>query len=198
MTLMYPSAMERIGKELGYPAGPAKLIENLQSWLLPYRHYIVRVRINSINRYQQIPFVSLKIDGKVQRFNKGETVPDTCVVDRITLEDWIEFCEIEFEILEGVYWDEEGVKDVKTVIRDLFELRNQYKATGNPMQSVVKLIMNSAYGKLVLKKLHKEFVIKPFETSQEYVADRFGIFKSLKDFGNHSEICMACYDDLHS
>ena len=58
--------------------------------------------------------------------------------------------------LIGVYWDEEGVKDVRRVIRDLFDLRNQYKATGNPMQSVIKLIMNSAYGKLVLKKLQEE------------------------------------------
>ena len=66
------------------------------------------------------------------------------------------------------------------------------------MQSIVKLIMNSAYGKLVLKKLNEEYVIKPLEGSCDYVADRFGIFKSLKDFGVHSEICLACYDDSYT
>ena len=130
MTSMYPSAMERIGKELGgYPAGPAKMLEDLYTWPIPHRHYIVRITVDSINKYQQIPFVSLKIDGKVRRFNKGELVPSTCVVDRITLEDWVKFCGVEFTMLQGVYWNEEGVDDVKTVIRDLFDLRNEYKAT---------------------------------------------------------------------
>ena len=198
MTSMYSSAMERIGKELGYPAGPAKLLKNTTEWPIPHRHYIVRITVDSIGKYQQIPFVSLKIDGKVCRFNKGETVPHTCVVDRITLEDWVKFCDIRFTILEGVYWDEEGVKEVESVVRDLFDLRNQFKATGNPMQSIVKLIMNSAYGKLVLKKLNEEYVIKPLEKSRDYVADRFGIFKSLRDFGLHSEICLACYDDSYT
>jgi len=90
MNSMYPSAMMRIGEECGYPTGLAVMTptENL-SYPLSYRHYVVHIRIRAINKYQQIPLVSVKVKGIIKRLNRGDIPDCTFVVDKITLEDKI-------------------------------------------------------------------------------------------------------------
>ena len=104
MTSMYPSAQYRIGKEMGYPMGEARKIPaDCLNYPLPYYHYIVRVKVLRITKHQQIPFISLKVNGIIQRYNRGELPPETLVVDKITLEDYIQFCGMEFELIGGLY-----------------------------------------------------------------------------------------------
>ena len=70
MTSMYPSAQYRIGKEMGYPMGEAhKIPSESLNYPLPYYHYIVWIKVLRITKHQQIPFVSLKVKGMVQRYN---------------------------------------------------------------------------------------------------------------------------------
>lgn len=68
---MYPSSMLLIAEEIGgYPEGPGKLWServNLQD----ATHYLLRIKITRIGKYQQIPFISKKVGGKMRYWNKG-------------------------------------------------------------------------------------------------------------------------------
>ena len=193
----YPSAMKRIANECGYPCGPCKLIQ-IFSYPLPYLYYIVRIRITNNGKYQQIPFVSVKVNGKILRFNRGDFPEQEFVVDKITLEDWIEFCDITFEILEGVYWDGDVNCEVGETILSLHDLRRYYKSIGSDLQACTKLLMNEAYGKLVIKKVDRNVVIKGFDEAIRYASDRFGLLKRIVTFGDHTEVTLAHYDDSYN
>jgi len=201
MNSMYPSAMMHIGQECGYPRGPAKKIPH-SSLVYPllYFHYMVRIHISAINKFQQIPLVSVKVkSGSIKKYNMGDIPEETFVVDKVTLEDWIEFCRIEFELIEELFWDNGGIHECADTITDLKQLRDEYKREGNDLQQDVKLIMNMGYGTLVLKKVGKSIVIKEHsEEATDYVSERFGIFKSWTRFSKHVEIKMAKYNEDYS
>lgn len=117
------------------------------------------------------------------------------VADKPTLEDYVNFCGIEFEVVEGLYWNSGGVHEVKDTVVSLNRLRDEYKAAGIPIQEVIKLIVNSSYGKLMLKKTNESYVVKLI---CDYISERFGLFKHMTEFGHHTEICMAKYDDAYT
>ncbi len=77
------------------------------------------------------------------------------VVDKITLEDLVEYHGLipnqHFWIHQGYYFNEGRNNKIGTVIKKLFDARKKYKKEGNPIQSIFKLIMNSAYGKTIQK-----------------------------------------------
>jgi hypothetical protein len=170
---LYPSAMSRLSKEIGIPTGVAKkLTTNIYNEIKNYIYYIVTVRITAINKKQQIPFIGIRVDGILKYTNDvGNGIEMT--IDKITLEDFIEFHQIEFEIIEGVYWNESTNKTIGTVIDTLFADRLKYKQimkkynteqkeykSADIMQNLIKLMLNSSYGKTIIKKQDTEKIIK--------------------------------------
>ena len=53
MIAMYSDVQERIGRQYGYPTGPPNYLDENSdlSYPLPYLHYVVRVKLFSINKY---------------------------------------------------------------------------------------------------------------------------------------------------
>ena len=80
-------------------------------------------------------------------------------------------------------------------VDQLFTLRRTLKDQGSELQSVVKLIMNSGYGTLILKKRDRSVVIKGRDEALDYASDRYGMFNQMVEFGEHCEITMTEYDD---
>ena len=191
---LYPSSMWRLGQDLGgMPMGMARMIPTPINWPLDYQYYVVRIRILAITKWQQMPMVSLKTKGKVKYFSIFYIVSHlNFVVGRITLEDWIRFCGIKFDILEGLYWDGGFNSKIMHTVDQLFSLRKRLKEQES---EVVKLIMNSGYGTLILKKRDRSVAIKGREEALDYASDRYGVFKQMVEFGEHCEITIAEYDD---
>ena len=78
------------------------------------------------------------------------------VADTITLRDYEMLYGLKYKILQGIYWTEFNTR-VNDIIKDLFQKRLEYKKAGNKgLSNVVKLIMNSAYGKNLIKPSEKE------------------------------------------
>ena len=161
---LYPSAIYRLCLEMGLPKGMCKRIASYNKAELDATsdYYIVTVKIKAINKKQQMPFISVESsNGTLDYINeikseKGEVV----VVDSITLADYIKFHDIEYEILDGVYWNEGYNKKMGTIIKELFDDRKLEKKKGNDcMQKVIKLMLNSAYGKTILKKTKIQNII---------------------------------------
>jgi hypothetical protein len=76
----------------------------------------------------------------------------------------MEFYDIDFEVIRGYYFDEGFNPKIQKFIQKLFELRNTYKKAGNPLEKTIKLLLNSIYGKSILKSIPTEIkVVKKSE-----------------------------------
>lgn len=154
---LYPSSINRTCREFGLPKGQAKRLIDLNSWK-DKDYSILTVKITKVNKYQQMPFIAVKIDG--ESINYSNNVPDEeLIIDSITLEDYINFHQIEYIIKDGVYWDEGFNKAMGSVVQKLFNKRLQIKKANPALGNVIKLMLNSAYGKTIMKKTHDEVKI---------------------------------------
>jgi hypothetical protein len=162
---LYPSSIDRLCKEQGLPTGKCKRIGDFQEVLNSNKYFIVKIKLISINKSQQIPFIGIKKDGITQYVN-NIIEPVYLTVDRITLEDYINFHDIDYEFVSGVYWFSETFnKTMGVLINELFQSRLHYKklmkshkkgtpehSGYNALQSIIKLMMNSSYGKTCIRK----------------------------------------------
>jgi hypothetical protein len=148
---LYPSAIVFQCEELGgFPTGPAQLLAPSQ---LSYdflrretSEYTVDVKITAIGKRQDsIPFVLFRREDKtmdyVNELPEGNAFVAT--VDKVTLEDWIEFHQIEFEIVRGIYWTGPLNNVFGLVQRKLHAERDICKKSGAKARAqIYKLIQN--------------------------------------------------------
>ena len=163
---LYPSAMNRLA---GYLMGKPKVLKNLTyEFLKSVDGYYVDIRIKKVNKKYSFPLMSKINDEGIREWSnymEGEILS----VDKTQLEDLIEFHKIEFDVIQGYYYDEGRNYKIKEVINHLFDTRLKKKkekmpdgSIGNPIEQIYKLLMNSAYGKTLLK---------PFDTDKEYIKE---------------------------
>ena len=137
--------------------------------------YVVEIKITNINKHLAFPCIVYK--DKETNTNKNDdiyAIGKTAVVDNITLEDWVKYNGLECEVIRGYKWTGEKSFLIRDIIQNLHLLRCEYKKTKNPLQLVIKLIMNSAYGKMIQK---------PITTTTEFKRYHTKIFnKKLNDY----------------
>ena len=156
---LYPSAIERICNEKGLSKGMAKrFTSGNYNWR--NKHYaIMTVKIIKVNKIQQMPMVAHKTDTSMDYLNTAPVKP--VIIDSTTLEDYINFQKIEYEIIDGVYWDEGGNNKMGEVIKRLYSERLKLKKLKPAVANVIKLMLNSSYGKTIMKKSKvKKSIIK--------------------------------------
>lgn len=155
---LYPSAMEQLG---GYLQGRPKIIEKLNyDSIKNYDGYFVEIVIKSVGKKYNFPLMSRKNKIGIREWT-NEMVNESFYVDKITLEEIIKYHKIDFEIVRGYYFNEGRNMKLLPSIRHLFNKRLESKKAGNPIQSVYKLLMNSSYGKTLLK---------PIDTDTKFVS----------------------------
>ena len=179
---LYPSAIKRMCEERGLPLGKAQMIDSKDKKVLDaYDYYMVKIKITKINKFQQLPMVSYKNEEGLLRYINEITEPITTYVDMITLADWIEFQGIEYEILDGVYYNKGFNKTMGGIIEHLFQNRLIHKKAGNQaMQLILKLMMNSAYGKTITKKTMIKKVIINNDKKDTYIGNYFNTIKEFE------------------
>ena len=64
-----------------------------------------------------------------------------------------------FEIIDGYYYNESRNNTVNHVIKDWYDLRKKLKEYKDPAQ-MVKLLMNSMYGKTIIKPVETDTIVK--------------------------------------
>jgi len=211
---LYPSAMVKLSQEMGLPTGRAKLLEPGQD-PFQYPHFTVQIKIRAARKSQHtgIQFICKRpvksaeecdIDEEPEGLSyigefdveRGDD-PIICVVDRITLEDYIEFHQIEYTVLQGVYWDGPTNNLWGDVIEKWFELRLRHKRTGNKgMDGLLKLGMNSSYGRTILRSVDEKNVYKNHSNSKTFLADNFLTIKNFQNVGEESvEFTMESTDE---
>lgn len=118
--------------------------------------FIVDIEITKVGKELAFPIIMKKTK------NGNSNCNECCSmrVDNYELEDLIKFQQIEFTIKQGYYWT--GVKSdlFSKEMKRIYDLRVQYKKQKNPLQLVLKLLMNSTYGKTIQKPIKSELVYK--------------------------------------
>jgi hypothetical protein len=180
---LYPSAIVRLCIEYGLPIGKARKLETVNYDDIKKLSYaIMKVKITKINKKQQMPMIAhKKIDGTLDYINKVPTDGIITVIDIYTLQDYIKFHNIEYEIIEGVYYNKGFNKKMGSIIRHIFKQRKIYKDAGNEsLQLVCKLMLNSIYGKSIMKQSKENIIVICDDKKDEYLFKYFHTIKSLE------------------
>jgi len=149
---LYPSAQSELQ---GYVKGKPKWFNNQIPKDADY--YIVRVKFESIDKKRHFPLLSFYSEGS--RNFTNDIIGKTMVLGKQALEDIINFQEVKVSILDGIYWNEGFNNQIVITIKSLFDERLKLKKEGNPLQNGIKLLMNSAYGKLIQKPIVKQKIL---------------------------------------
>lgn len=196
---LYPSSMDRLSRDYGLPTGEIKKGEN-QSYEYYEKKtwYIVKIKIHSIGKFQQIPCVSYNTKDSLEYVN---TIPKDGVevfVDKTTLNDYIEFQKIDYTILEGIYWDNGFNKKIGGLMRHLHNERCRWKEENEPLANMIKLLMNSIYGKTGQRSSPTKTEFIALDKGEQYIYDHFGTIICTTKTPFNYKITKRVYDDGHS
>jgi len=196
-TSLYPSSINRLCREKGLPKGPAKNLINLNEWE-KYAYSIIEVKILEVDKKQQIPFIAYKTEnGNLEYLN--EPPPGNIIIDSITLQDYIEFHKIKYQIIQGVYWDEGYNQKMGELVQHLFNERLKVKKINPVLGNVYKLMLNSAYGKTIMKKSTEKIIIKSEKYFNDYVYNNFNTIKTTQKINDYAyEIKSIDYDNSYN
>ena len=154
---LYPSAMSIMP---GIPKGVPKIIPSdiLTEELLNFDTFFAEINITRIKCKSQFEYKF----GQIFRKNEvGSKIFDNqpiehFYIDKRGFQDLLEFYDFEYEFVRGYYFDEGFNNKINKFITILFNLRLKYKKEHNPLQTTIKLLLNSIYGKSILKAVETE------------------------------------------
>jgi len=181
---LYPSALVRCSKERGIPKGACKRIQvRSKEELDAFDYYVITIDITKIGKRQQIPFIPVRPDNKDDPIKYINELPDgkphRIVVDRVTLEDFIKYHEIEYTIIDGVYYDGGFNKTIGIVMQELYDSRTA-NANIKSMYTTIKLLMNSVYGKSIQQRYKEKTII--MSKGEEFDNYRYNHFNQIKQY----------------
>ena len=177
---LYPSAMKRFP----YATGRAKIIDEFSNVFENSPYYCCKIKVVSSSKNQQIPFMTYK-DEKGKRIYTNNMDGRIIFVDKYTLEDYIEYHGMEYEFIEGVYWSSTN-NIINDVIQKLYDERAKYRYTNQALQMSLKLLMNSSYGKTILKE--SKYKIRVVKDLMKYVSKNYNQIIQAKKYGKNYAI----------
>ena len=152
---LYPSAMNRMD---GFLKGKPHVLRTTNYDIIKnYSGYFIEIKIHNIPVKRSFPLMSEKNDEGVRVFSN--VINKNIFVDKIQLEDLIEFHNLQicdFSIIQGYYFNDGFNTNIRDTINYLFNTRLVKKQQKNPSETIYKLIMNSAYGKSIMKEVLQE------------------------------------------
>jgi hypothetical protein len=167
-------------------------IDNINTWRDMF-YSVLRVKITKVNKSQQMPMVASRTADSIDYLNAPPTENNGIItIDSETLKDYIEFHDIEYELLDGIYYNNGGNKKLGEKIQDLFQKRLDEKKEiakakargeerGKGLEQTLKLMLNSAYGKTIQKpsKQDKKFVER--KNLNKFIYNNFNTIDKIID-----------------
>lgn len=160
---LYPYAMSLLSLPAGIPKGVIFDRHGLTEFPSDLEGLIgvVHIAIKKVNKHYPFPLIQQET-GYMQKSWIDSNIlpckPFEMKVSLIYLKMLIEFSQIEYDLLDGYVWfdgiDEKDTRAIREWIKRIFNLRLEAKKQKSPMQTVHKLMMNSAYG-MTLKNPEK-------------------------------------------
>ena len=208
---LYPSAMARLYCLEGIP----KVIPNewlSSSYLMSHLFeddqleptakrfisgFFVEISIEHINKPRHFPLIVNSPEFNNTDSSNEERPVRSCnrcckmYVDHICYQDLIRYQGCIIRPIRGYYYD--GKRDIKIqeVIRTLFQLRLRYKKEGNPLQEVIKLLLNSIYGKTILKPINTKYKFIRKNDLSQYINNRYNYIEEISKEDSSRTFCLA-------
>jgi hypothetical protein len=183
---LYPSAMDRMD---GFLLGKPKVLQTTDYDVVKkYDGFFIEILVKKVGTHRAFPLMSFRNDDSIRTFT-NDMVGQKIIVDKVSLEDLIEFQKVEFDVIRGYYFDEGFNTQIKTSINFLFNERLRLKKEGNPAETIYKLIMNSGYGKSIMKPVESESrIFDNEETFKVYLSRNYNWITSWCKFGTKTEV----------
>ena len=108
----------------------------------------------NVNNDLHFPLISSK-DAEGRRCWTNKPTKEPRLMNEIDVEMYMKFHMARVYVLDGYYWEEKTYY-CKDTITDMFNTRKKEKELKNPVEVVYKLLMNSAYGKSVMRRIASE------------------------------------------
>jgi hypothetical protein len=172
---LYPSAMSIMP---GIPRGLPKVITSWEAIKDTASDYFIEINITKVGKSYHFPLIFKTIDGSKVFLNLPE---NNFHVDKRGLMDLIEFCEIEYDFIRGYYFDEGHNTLINEFIVKLFNLRKEYKKVGNPLENTIKLLLNSIYGKSILKPTETKTQVIKKEKFDDWIIQHYNFIKEINE-----------------
>ena len=187
---LYPSAMYIMD---GIPKGKPKVIRPAASGqksllstctheqLMSYDTFFIEINIKKMSCKSDNPYKFgqiFKLNEKGSKIFCNEPI-NHYYVDKITLIDLMEFYDIEYELIRGYYFDEGFNNKINEFIKTLFDLRLKYKNEKNPLEKSIKLLLNSIYGKSILKPMTDEIKVVNRNKLISYIYRNYNFIKEV-------------------
>jgi len=179
---LYPSSMNRLK---GFVIGMPKVIKTFEP--SKYDEYFIKVLITSVGKNRDFPLYSIKQENGI-RLNTNDLVGKYIHVDKTTLEDLIKFQSIEYEFIQGYYFDEGFNDNIVKTIKNMFETRLNLKKQGNNLEQVYKLLMNASYGKLIQKAISSEKNFINSKDKNSYITKNYRTIVKWKEISNELNV----------
>lgn len=161
-----------------------------KQYLDNYLHYFIACKVK-VNKMQQTPMLSYVDDEGVRQWTND--IPETLTVylDKTSLEDAIEFHNIDIlSVSEAVGYHKDrcggyNLKVNETVTR-MYNERLKAKAAGKKaLANTMKLILNSLYGKSLLKDCtHDVKFVSGFPDLEKFLANNFHRVKNVQIYAD--------------
>jgi hypothetical protein len=185
----------------GIPVGKPKIIssELNHTTLMSYSQFFIEICVTSLkckslkcssgNNIQArspgneddfkyaFPLIFKKLDSGVKQY-VNECV-ESFYVDKRSLLDLEEFYDIEYKVKRGYYFDEGFNNKINEFIVKLFNLRLKYKTEHNPLENTIKLLLNSIYGKSILKNIATDNIVVPKNKLDKYIVRYYNYIQSI-------------------
>ncbi len=196
---LYPSAMINIK---GFLKGRPKVIPKSclnMNFLNEQDYYYVDIKINKILKRRKMPLLCIKKEDNILYTDDIEEFKDIEItVGKTYLENLIKFQLIEFDVIRGYYFDDGFNDKIVKVINYLFEKRNELKKEGNSAQEIYKLIMNSIYGRCLMKPKTKKLVIKEKNEMLNYLIRNKTNIEMIEKIYESEKYCIREYKEINN
>lgn len=150
--------------------------------------FFIEARIESISIHRHFPLIVYDPRWNRSTINHERAVNEPCVMymDHIQFEDLIRYQGCVITPIRGYYYNSNRDHSCRDVIKNLFNLRLRYKKEGNPLQEIIKLLLNSIYGKTILKPINTSIKFVPMYKKERYIHNRYYYIKEMSgvDIGN--------------
>jgi len=194
---LYPSAMKRLCEYYGIAVGRIYKGTNDFNDYKDKSYYIVKILIKKLGKKVQVPLVSVK-EGDTLKYS-NDLINQEIFIDKYALEDLIKYQDVEFNVIEGIYWNNGYNTNIGKLAEELHRERCKHKNTNPALGNVLKLLMNSIYGKTAMKRSDSKITYIPSENFDEYLYQNFGTVKEISNI-NHPQVrvTQSDYDNSFS
>ena len=162
--------------------------------------WFAEVEITSVEEKWQMPICNYYCHEEHKRVFTNEMVGRRMWCSSVTVQDMAQMQGIKVQVKKGYYFDEGYNTKLKDFITNIFNERLKMKKDKNPMQLVYKLMMNGAYGRLILKPIETDNTFFPSSREfQRYLTQNWQLIKDFEEMPTDSEFshCVQLYKEIY-